>query len=391
MKIFSIFVLMTVILLNSVQVSGAEAKQEKVESLKVRINTVESRTGNIIKKIEHIGSKMVQLLKIFHEKVGNPDDKKSVDGKEVVIVTGGVGYPNYVPKETGSVSKSTELYIPETGKSCFFKDLPNERRSHTMDTVDNTAVLCGEQSGRNTNCLQYTPTSPGGAWTDYGRTEGGTRDYHSSWVSSAGLVLLGGSINGATSIRQLHQPRTTEIVPGGGRSFDLKTDSRESCAIQFDDYFVLTGGFFTDIKKAVVQYNLQGYIKNLPDLTEGRHSHGCGMYSGNGSTVMIVAGGLGDHYIKPISSTETMVVGDSAWKTVSPLPGSLSKMAFVSMGQYFLVLGGEFLNEWGNTGPSTVVYKFDGSNWTDAGYLKAPRYGSAATLVRSNELAELCK
>jgi len=386
MKIFYIFLLITGILLNSGEVSGAQANQEKVESLEVRVNAVEKMTENIIKKVEHIGTKMEQLLKIFQEKLGKTDDKKAVDGKEVVIVTGGVGFHGYVSEETGSVAKSTELYIPETGKSCFFKDLPNERSDHTMDTVDNTAVLCGEGSGRYTNCLQYSPTSTEGAWTEYGRTEGGALQYHSSWVSSAGLVLLGGSknrfIRGATLLSS--QDKTTEIVTGGGRSFDLKTKSRQSCAIQFDDYFILTGGLYSWDRKTVAQYNLQGYIKNLPDLTEGRWDHGCGMYNGKGNTVMIVAGGEGSNY-EPISSTETMVMGDSAWKTVSPLPQSLSKIAFVSMGQYFLVLGGK------SRSAAKEVYKFDGSTWTEAGKLKAPRYSPAATMVRSNELAELCK
>jgi len=384
MKIYSIFLLMPGILLNLVKFSAAETNEEKVESLEARVNAVEKRSAAIIQKIEDIGTKMAQLLKAFQETIGGPDEKKAVDGTEVVIVTGGVGFYGYVSKETGSVAKSTELYIPETGKSCFFKDLPNERNSHTLDTVENTAVLCGEGTGRYTNCLQYTPSTPEGAWSAYGRTEGGSLQHHSSWVSSAGLVLLGGRkykyIRGGIS-GSSHN-KDTEIVPGGGRSFDLKWGDRQTCSIQFDDYFILTGGF--SYRNHVIQYNLQGYVKTLPSLNEDRYDHACGKFSANGKTVMIVAGGEGSTY-KPISSTETLLTRDSAWTTVAPLPKVLSKMAFVSMGQYFLVLGGESANA------VTDIYKFDGEVWTEAGKLNAPRYGPAATVVRSNELAELCK
>jgi len=381
MKRYSVLLCITGCLLNSAHISASETRQQKVESLEVRVNAVEKKTRAVVKKVEDIGTKLDQLLQVFQEKFGEADEKKAVDGKEVVIVTGGIGFYGYVSAETGSVARSAELYIPETGKTCFFKDLPDKRDGHTMDTVNNTAVLCGEGKGKYTNCLQYTPTSPEGAWTGYGRTEGGTLQHHSSWVSRAGLVLLGGSIfnyvRGATALSG--RTKTTEIVPGGGRSFDLESDSRDSCAIQLDDYFILTGGFFTGIRKQVAQYNLQGYVKNLPDLNDGRYGHGCGTYKANGNTVMIVAGG--GH-----SLTETMVMGDAAWKTVNPLPQGLRNMAFVSMGDYFLILGGENDNN-----AVTAIYKFDGSNWTEAGKLNAPRYGTAATVVRSNELAELCK
>jgi len=382
MKILSILLLMCGILLSSVQLAAAVTSQEKVQALDARIKAVEKRSGIIKDRITGIGSKLDQLLELFQEKLGTKDETKVVDHrKQVVIVAGGIGFRGYVSDETGSVAKSTELYNPETGRTCFFKDLPDERDSITMDTINNTATLCGQGSGKGTNCIQYTPNSEDGTWTGYGRTEGGTSEYHSSWLSSAGLLLIGGSTNRYIrgGISHSGQDKNIELVPAGGRMFELETDSRQSCAIQFDDYFVLTGGFYSNTEKQVVQYNLQGFVKNLPDLNAGRYGHGCGTYLSNGNTVMIVAGG--GH-----SVTETMLPGDSAWKIVSPLPQVLRDMAFVSMGEYFLVLGGK--NE--NQNAVQNIYKFDGSVWTEAGMLKAPRYGPAATVVRSDELAELC-
>ena len=108
---------------------------------------------------------------------------------------------------------STEVYIPDTGKTCSLPDLPEIRYDHTMDTLANTPVICGG-GDTYTSCLQFTPTSAGGVWTNYTTTM--ERRYgHSSWVSSAGLVLMGGWISGTT----------TEIVPSHEGNFSLVQDS----------------------------------------------------------------------------------------------------------------------------------------------------------------------
>ena len=50
---------------------------------------------------------------------------------------------------------STEVFLPGNGKTCALADLPDERYGHTLDTLRNTAVLCG---GRytGTSCLQFS-------------------------------------------------------------------------------------------------------------------------------------------------------------------------------------------------------------------------------------------
>ena len=117
---------------------------------------------------------------------------------------------------TGSVGAytSTEVFIPDTGKTCSLPDLPKSRYGHTLDTLGNTPVICGGD-GTDTSCLQFTPTSAGGVWTNYTTTM--QRRYkHSSWVSSAGLVLMGGYYSGTTA----------EIVPSGGGNFSLLQNTR---------------------------------------------------------------------------------------------------------------------------------------------------------------------
>ena len=106
-------------------------------------------------------------------------------------------------------STSTEVFIPDTGKTCSLPDLPDSRDGHTLDTLGNTPVLCGGFMDSATSCLQLTPTSPDGVWTNYATTMESRSD-HISWVSSAGLVLMGGYSGTGT---------TTEIVssvPSGG-------------------------------------------------------------------------------------------------------------------------------------------------------------------------------
>ena len=75
-------------------------------------------------------------------------------------------------------------------------------------------ILCGGGDGaEQTSCLQFSLTS--GVWTNYATTLQ-KRYGHTSWVSSAGLVLMGSRYSGTT----------TEIVPSGGESFSLVQDTR---------------------------------------------------------------------------------------------------------------------------------------------------------------------
>ena len=59
---------------------------------------------------------------------------------------------------------------------------------------------------------------------------------------------------------------------------------RSACAIQFDDYVVLTGGDYT--LSVVSVYNIDGWVEDLPDLNEGRQEHGCGHYVYNSQTIV---------------------------------------------------------------------------------------------------------
>ena len=59
---------------------------------------------------------------------------------------------------------------------------------------------------------------------------------------------------------------------------------RCACAIQFDEYVVVTGGAFT--MSIVSVYNIDGWVEDLSDLSEGRAAHGCGHYVNNNQTIV---------------------------------------------------------------------------------------------------------
>ena len=54
-----------------------------------------------------------------------------------ILITGGT------ERGTGTEG-SAEVFIPETGETCSFPDLPNDRKYHSINTLDNnTVVICG--------------------------------------------------------------------------------------------------------------------------------------------------------------------------------------------------------------------------------------------------------
>ena len=102
---------------------------------------------------------------------------------------------------------NVEVYVPSTGQSCSLPSLPDERISHTMDSL----YICGGDYSSSTNCLHF---SSGQWYTSHTLVE--KRYGHSSWQTDQGLVLMGGG----------GSPSTSEIVPTageqGGPSFDMQ-------------------------------------------------------------------------------------------------------------------------------------------------------------------------
>ena len=55
-----------------------------------------------------------------------------------------------------------------------------------------------------------------------------------------------------------------------------------ACAINLGSSVILTGGSYT--LTTVTEYNEAGWVRDLPDLLQGRYAHGCSYYDNNEGT-----------------------------------------------------------------------------------------------------------
>jgi len=307
--------------------------------------------------------------------------------KNAILVSGGWG-----------AQRSVEMFIPSTGETCTLPDLTDNRNGHTMDVCSylrftygqnnfreekeaDYPVICGGGAGdtqgtctcfdgRWTDCSCVNQRSPF-KWTEYG--DGVRRDGHSSWVSSIGLVLMGG-VDSLTS--------TSE-------HFTLIQDTRYACSIPDTDSVILTGG--RDTMQTVARYNLQGFVEHLPSMQEGRRYHGCGSYHNNdGQMVLLVTGGRGGYkaYSSSIlASTEILTTGAAAWINAEPLPRPMISMATVSMNNTVFVTGGGRGGRDDGHSRRSEVLGFNGKHWELFGHLNIARNFHAATTVHAEDFS----
>jgi len=362
-----------------------DALEGKVDALDGKMASVEERVDTGHRKVDLVEGKVDSLIQLVEGQIAQTGQLKSQNNEtattSTATTTDTVDTTTPTPTEGILIAggyrwdplRSTEVFIPDTGKTCSLPDLPKENYGHTLDTLGNTPVICGGYGDGGANlysCLQLTATSAGGIWTNYATTRWG-RHEHSSWVSSAGLVLMGGEYSGTT----------TEIVPSGGANFTLVQNTKSACAIADKDSTIITGGTYT--LKVVARYNLQGHVENLPEMTQERQSHGCGSYYSGGTMVLFVAGGYDASY-NHIKSTEKMTAGATAWTTTNPLPRRLSMVATVSMDNSILI-GGDTGGSW-----RREILTFDGEDWKKVGQLQEARYYTAATKIDMTHLMDFC-
>ena len=135
----------------------------------------------------------------------------------------------------------------------------------TLDAVENTLISCGDLA-----CEKLSE----GSWLPHITTKH-QRSGHTSAVHGTRILLVGGSAS----------PKTTEWVSVDGMSeeglFALEGPGRENhCSITLEDpsSMILTGGTNTGTK--VTHYSLPNgeILATMPDLTESREVHACGVY-----------------------------------------------------------------------------------------------------------------
>ena len=122
---------------------------------------------------------------------------------------------------------------------------------------------------------------------------------------------------------------------------------------------IVTGGSDNPTKVSV--YTIESWQHDLPDLQEGRTSHGCGHYTNKDNVVVkfnlqtwfsvflnfsfaiqvfLVTGGYTTNDdVKYLSSTEVLKDGDSSWTTVGNLPKAVSSIRGVSFNNRIIMTG----------------------------------------------------
>ena len=60
---------------------------------------------------------------------------------------------------------------------------------------------------------------------------------------------------------------------------------RYACSISLDDHVVITGGSRT--LTTVSRYEESGFVRNMPDLRQGRWGHGCTAFLSGGEQVRL--------------------------------------------------------------------------------------------------------
>jgi len=273
---------------------------------------------------------------------------------------------------------SVELFIPSLNKTCRLPD--NERRyGHTVDGL----LLCG--GGRTADtCVTLTE----GKWTE---SHTNIRRWCATSVRfGSTLYLIGGKSERTTDIVDMSQGG--EARPG----FELQHDTWWSCAARDlkQDGFIITGGYIDDElietgvdlstvgSKRVHQYNLDGFVKFLPDMNIGRTYHGCGSYlRDDGEQVFMVVGGGHGKRGPAIESTEALQGLDAkSWTMMTPLPSPMKLPGMVNLGNKLYVAGGDD----GNRACSNDILTWDHtrSSWDLVG-----RKSIANTCVRVGTVA----
>jgi len=281
----------------------------------------------------------------------------------VVVAGGGVQVEVWSPTVNCSLPN-----LPDLGG--YWDDL-------SLDLVGEQLIAC-----RDDACVSLD----GDAWAQIQGPQQ-RRVYHTSAVTTRGLLLMGG----------YDSPGTTELLQAG-ETFPLTHNLDEHCSIQLSEStVVLTGGRITF--NTVTEYSgldsggWEVSSRELPSLNTGRRQHACGSYPNTAaeSQVLIVAGGW-DPYYQATPSTEVFdyVKGDE-WKETSPLPSGRYGLRGITFDSLFHVTGGYSPGVWQNPEMFEVL-NWDpvAELWQPAGNLTVPRMDHAVTVSPMHMLRQYC-
>jgi len=274
-----------------------------------------------------------------------------------------------------NVGKSVEVFVPSTGQHCQLPKIPGRSRDHTMEGM---TVCCSDSPSNDwKSCLTLTDSG----W-ETSATLLENRAGHSSWSSPSGLtILMGGH----------YSSRTTEKIQEDGtsvKSFDLEYDTDEACAINLGATVLITGGRKSLI--TVSEYSEDGYLRDLPQLLEGRSKHGCTYYvNDKGTKTYLVTGG----YTPPgytLSSTELLEETATSWVKAGELPTPRDSLRVARVDNRVLSTGG-FYHRNGNVTSLDEILEFDPSNgWTVLAKMTKARFLHAVSTIPFTDVEKFC-
>ena len=101
----------------------------------------------------------------------------------------------------------------------------------------------------------------------------------------------------------------------------------------------------------------------------------------------MVAGGA-DNSKRPMSSTETLLVGSASWEMASSLPAAVEGLRGVTIGDDIFLTGGMADN---GTRSDVLRYIVARNEWEIVGNMAKPRSAHAATAINlGSEILEYC-
>merc|ERR1712198_569486 len=229
-------------------------------------------------------------------------------------------------------------------------------------------MICGGwHASASNSCLKFDH----GKWVGFPWKLKARRSEHVSWTRSNGKTrLLGGYFSLLSS----------EIVSetGSEAGFSLKHNIWRSCAIEFEDQVIVTGGI--SALTTVSVYNDNGWVKDLAPLKSARQGHSCGHYTSDEDLKYIVAGGYGNGYI---SSTEIYSTSKMEWKFGADLPSVRQfNSNGISVHNNVFLLGGYGDKEKGK-GFLNDILKLNKENgqWIKVGEMSTGRRGHASAVM----------